>query len=106
MKSKKVTFADIAAYTGFQKQRSPAILMIRTPLPWRISRRSQTPLWRLIIRKIKWEGYWQAERRNLSASLFRTCTCIIIQKCSIRFLPLMRSTDISFLYLQEMQGRM
>lgn len=80
MRKKKVTFADIAKYTGFSK--TTISRYFNDPDSDSENQEKLQKHWTsLIIRKTNSQKFSQMERVNLSASLSRTFIYTIILRC-------------------------
>ena len=80
MKSKKVTFADIAEYTGFSKTTISRYFNNPDSLTLENQQKVADALIALDYKENK-EGFLQAAEQNLSELSYRTFICIIIQRC-------------------------
>ena len=65
MKTKKVTFADIAKYTGFSKTTISRYFNAPDSLTLENQQKIADALTHLITRKIRWEGSLPAEGQSL-----------------------------------------
>lgn len=81
MRKKKVTFADIAKYTGFSKTTISRYFNDPDSLTLENQEKLQKHWTSLIIRKTNSQKFSQMERVNLSASLSRTFIYTIILRC-------------------------
>ena len=81
MSKKQVTFADIAAYTHFQKLQISRYFNHPDSLTLENQEKISQALDILGYKKINLQKFWRMEKVNLSESLFRIFICIIILKC-------------------------